>query len=83
MCRVTYCIICKFVIGEVMLNARSKSNARMAWLKLIVVFDMKNGLIQVLFVNGKLFITGTVSNIVRILQVVVSGNMVTETCFSQ
>ena len=45
---------------------------------------MENGLIQVLFINRKLFIMGAVSNIVRILQVVVSGNMVTKKiCFSQ
>ena len=37
MCRATYCIICKFVICAVMLKVRSASNARMAWLKLIVV----------------------------------------------
>ena len=37
MCRATYCIICKFVIGAVMLKVRSASNARMASLKLIVV----------------------------------------------
>ena len=37
MCRATYCIICKFVIGAVMLKVRSASNARMAWLKLIVI----------------------------------------------
>ena len=37
MCRATYCIICKFVIGAVMLKVRSASNARMAWFKLIVV----------------------------------------------
>ena len=41
MCRATYCIICKFVIGAVMLNVSSESNARMAWLKLIVVLIWK------------------------------------------
>ena len=46
-------------------------------------FDKVNGLIQVFFyINGKLVITGTVSNIVRILKVVVSGNMVSETYVS-
>ena len=37
MCRATYCIICTFVIGAVMLKVRSAGNARMAWLKLIVI----------------------------------------------
>ena len=40
MCRATYCIICTFVIGAVMLKVRSAGNARMAWLKLIVILIM-------------------------------------------